>query len=82
MDLFVLEELAHLHEEDLVLVLRPLKDSLPEKEGVAWSLSATRKELEVWRRTFEIVLESRADVVTDRSEFRVTGPTTNRELNH
>jgi hypothetical protein len=35
MDLAVFEELAHLHEEDLILVLGPLKDGLPEKKGVA-----------------------------------------------
>lgn len=43
MNLFVLEEPAHLHEEDLILVLGPLKDGLPEKEGVALSLSMMRK---------------------------------------
>ena len=34
-DLAVAKELAHLHEENLVLVLRPLKNGLPEEEGVA-----------------------------------------------
>lgn len=46
MDLFVFEELAHLHEEDLILVLRPLKDGLPEEERVAWSLSVCERERE------------------------------------
>ena len=35
-DLAVAKELAHLHEENLVLIIRPLKDGLPEEEGVAW----------------------------------------------
>jgi hypothetical protein len=35
MNLAVAEELAHLHEEDLVLVLRPFEDGLPKEEGVA-----------------------------------------------
>jgi hypothetical protein len=35
MNLAVTEELAHLHEEDLVFVIGPLEDGLPKEEGVA-----------------------------------------------
>jgi hypothetical protein len=35
MNLAVAEELAHLHEENLVLVVGPLEDGLPEEQGVS-----------------------------------------------
>jgi hypothetical protein len=35
MNLAVAEELAHLHEENLVLIVGPLKDGLPEEQGVS-----------------------------------------------
>jgi hypothetical protein len=34
-NLAVLQELAHLHEENLILVRRPLEDGLPEEKSVA-----------------------------------------------
>lgn len=35
MNLAVAKELAHLHEEDLVLIVGPLEDGLPEEQGVS-----------------------------------------------
>lgn len=34
-NLAVAEELAHLHEENLVLIVRPLEDGLPEEQSVS-----------------------------------------------
>lgn len=34
-NLVVTEELAHLHEENLVLIVGPLKDGLPEKQSIS-----------------------------------------------
>jgi hypothetical protein len=31
----VAEELAHLHEEDLILIIRPLEDGFPEEQSVS-----------------------------------------------
>jgi hypothetical protein len=33
--LAVAEELAHLHEENLVLIVRPLEDGFPEEQSVS-----------------------------------------------
>jgi hypothetical protein len=35
MNLAVAEELAHLHEENLVLIFGPLENGLPEEQGVS-----------------------------------------------
>lgn len=82
MSLAVAEELAHLHEENLVLIVGPLKDGLPEKQSVSWNMSVLKTDdvLKGYSLTFQIVFESGADEVTDLTKLGVPGPTTNGEL--
>lgn len=83
MNLAVTEKLAHLHEEDLVLVVRPLENGLPEEEGVAWNI--VRRSItnhEVCYLTFKVVLKCGTDKVSDFPQLRVFWPSTNGELSY
>lgn len=63
-DLAVGQNLAHPHEEDLVLVCGPLEHVVPQKEGVS----------------FDIVLQGQLHEAAHLGELGVLGPAADREL--